>query len=57
MNSNRESNKKTVAIIYKTKKPLKMRNAPQKSIVYKRSCNQTPLVNSDITKKTTFYEK
>ena len=57
MNSNRESNKKTVAIIYKTKKPLEVRNAPQKSIVYKRSCNKTPLVNSDITKKTTFYEK
>ena len=41
-----------------TRKSLEAKNAPEMAIVYKRrTCNPTPLVHQDMTKKTTFYEK
>ena len=44
----------------KTGKTLESKNAPPNGYILSikgRTCNPTPLVHQDMTKKTTFYEK
>ena len=47
-----------IIIIIITRKSLQAMNTPQMAMAIKgRTCNPTPLVHQDMTKKTTFYEQ